>query len=211
MTYGPGLPALYRRSATYVDKRLKGANPAELPIERPTKVALVTNLKTAKAFVLTISPSLLFQASEVTQCVIPGAWVWLPQALATNDSRVSAASSTNASIADAYKDPRVVVQNPHRWPPGIPRDARGGQALQPPVSFLRIWRSRGIMVETENLLNEMTSPISPALVRAFDHSCVVMAAVLPEQCGPAMPFSMGTFHGLSADMPRTVRQFLRRA
>jgi putative ABC transport system substrate-binding protein len=59
MTYGPGLPDLYRRSATYVDKRLKGANPAELPIERPTKVALVTNLKTAKAFVLTISPSLL--------------------------------------------------------------------------------------------------------------------------------------------------------
>jgi hypothetical protein len=67
------------------------------------------------------------------------------------------------------------------------------------------------MVETENLLNEMTSPISPALVRAFDHSCVVMAAILPEQCGPAMPFSVGTFHGLSADMPQTVRQFLRRA
>ena len=67
MAYGPSLAANFHRTATYVDKILKGAKPADLPVEQPTKFEFVINLKTAKALGLTLPSTLLFLADEVIQ------------------------------------------------------------------------------------------------------------------------------------------------
>jgi len=67
MAYGPHVPDNFRRTAGYVDKILRGAKPADLPVEQPTKYKLVINLKTAKALGLKIPPSLLQRADEVIQ------------------------------------------------------------------------------------------------------------------------------------------------
>ena len=67
IAYAPNGSANFRRAATYVDKILKGANPGDLPIEEPTRIELVINLKTAKTLGLTLPQSLLQRADEVIQ------------------------------------------------------------------------------------------------------------------------------------------------
>src|SRR5262245_4422925 len=67
MSYGPSVPDLFRRSASYVDKILKGANPANLPVEQPTKFELVINLNTAKTLGLTVPDSILVRADKLIQ------------------------------------------------------------------------------------------------------------------------------------------------
>jgi putative ABC transport system substrate-binding protein len=67
VSYAQDLVDMHRRSATYVDKILKGTRPAELPVEQPTKLELVINVRTAKTLGLTIPPSLLARADEVIE------------------------------------------------------------------------------------------------------------------------------------------------
>jgi len=67
MGYGPSLPGMWRRAATYVDKIIKGAKPADLPVEQPMTFDFIINLKTAQALGLTIPQSVLMQATEVIQ------------------------------------------------------------------------------------------------------------------------------------------------
>ena len=67
MAYGPNLPDMYRRAATYVDKILKGAKPGDLPVEQPMRFDFVVNMKTARELGITFPNEIMLQVTEVIQ------------------------------------------------------------------------------------------------------------------------------------------------
>jgi putative ABC transport system substrate-binding protein len=67
LPYGVDVPDLYRRTATYVDRILRGAKPADLPVQLPTRFEMILNLKTAKTLGLAVPPSILLRADEVIE------------------------------------------------------------------------------------------------------------------------------------------------
>jgi putative ABC transport system substrate-binding protein len=67
MSYGPNMPAIYRRAAVFVDKILKGTPPGEIPVEQPVSHDLIINLKTARALGLTLPPAIIARADEVIE------------------------------------------------------------------------------------------------------------------------------------------------
>lgn len=67
MSYGPNFPDLFRRAGDYVDKILRGAKPADIPVEQPIKFDLILNLKTAKALGLTVPEAFMMRANEVIE------------------------------------------------------------------------------------------------------------------------------------------------
>jgi putative ABC transport system substrate-binding protein len=67
LSYGPDLVDIHRRSASYIDKILRGAKPAELPVQVPVKFEMAVNVKTAKVLGLTVPPSILLSADEVVE------------------------------------------------------------------------------------------------------------------------------------------------